>query len=213
MPKLSYGRQDQVHFRNLKEYYFTLGFLANSKNAELRWEHNEDQGAWGSEGRIHCLIPETKFPPFFRFTAGRGNVFARINCNEYVANLVMNHHFSQGNTWQNAALIRSTVPDVYKAFFDEGLNSSNANGASIKPIPCKNNLTPKTTSSKSVVTRPSTEPLKPQINVKSGDSVTHKAFGVGRVEKLIDNKIYVRFAIGEKVLVFPDAFHKGFLRK
>ena len=94
MPKLSYGRQDQVHFRNLEEYYFTLGFLANSKNAELRWEHNEDQGAWGSEGRIHCLIPETKFPPFFRFTAGRGNVFARIKCNEYVANLVMNHHFS-----------------------------------------------------------------------------------------------------------------------
>ena len=58
MPKCRYGAQNQVSFRDLHEYYFALGFLANEKNAEIRWENNEEQGAWGSEGRIHCLVPE-----------------------------------------------------------------------------------------------------------------------------------------------------------
>ena len=83
MLKMKYGSTDQVSFKNLHEYYFALGFLANNKNAELRWENNEEQGAWGSEGRIHCLVPPSRFPQFFRFTAGRGKVYARINCNEF----------------------------------------------------------------------------------------------------------------------------------
>ena len=42
MAKLRFGQQGQVSFRDQEEYYYALGFLANSRNAELRWENNED---------------------------------------------------------------------------------------------------------------------------------------------------------------------------
>ena len=67
MVKLFYGKQGQVKFNTLMEYYYTLGFLADGKRAELRWENNENQGAWGSEGRIHCMVDPRMFPPFFKF--------------------------------------------------------------------------------------------------------------------------------------------------
>lgn len=64
-----YGRNGQVSFSSSEEFYYTLGFLADCRRAALYWEHNEDQVAWGSEGRIHCLIPQERFPDFFKFTA------------------------------------------------------------------------------------------------------------------------------------------------
>ena len=121
--KLKYGTQWQVSFSDLNEYYFALGFLANSRNAEFRWENNEDQGAWGSEGRIHCLVPETQFPQCFRFTAGRGNVYARINCNEYVGHLVTNHNFNYNSRGQNLEKILETVPEQYRRVFQDGYGS------------------------------------------------------------------------------------------
>ena len=46
-----------------------------------------------------------------------------------------------------------------------------------------------------------------------GDTVTHKKFGKGEVVKINSNEkfLYVRFAIGEKKFIFPDAFLMGFL--
>lgn len=120
MPRLSYGNSDQVFFRNWEEYYVALGFLANPRHAEIRWEHNEDQGAWGSEGRIHCLVPAEDFPQNFRFTAGRGNVYARINCNDYVQDLVMSHNFSYNERHHNKTQIYSTVPEEYRNAFWSG---------------------------------------------------------------------------------------------
>lgn len=106
MVKMRYGLQGQVSFSDLNEYYYTLGFLANTRNAEIRWENNEESGAWGSEGRIHCLVPEECFPQCFRFTAGLGSVYARINCNEYVSTLVTEHHFNYNSSHQNIEKIR-----------------------------------------------------------------------------------------------------------
>ena len=110
MIKLVYGSQGQVSFGSLNDYFYAMGFLANSCNAELRWEHNEDQGAWGSEGRVYCLVPQTCFPPFFKFTAGIGSVYARVNCNEYVANLINEHNFDYNCKHQNVEKILETVP-------------------------------------------------------------------------------------------------------
>lgn len=48
--------------------------------------------------------------------------------------------------------------------------------------------------------------------IKNGVIVHHKSFGDGKVVKITtDHKIYVKFASGQKMFVFPDAFVKGFL--
>lgn len=46
-----------------------------------------------------------------------------------------------------------------------------------------------------------------------GCTVAHKKFGKGIVVKINknDNFIYVRFTVGEKKFIFPDAFEMGFL--
>lgn len=116
-----YGRNGQVAFSSSEEFYFALGFLADSRRAAIYWEHNEDQGAWGSEGRIHCLIPEERFPAFFKFTAGRGaGVYARINCNDYVGCLVEDHKFKTKGVRQNVEEIMATVPEQYRDIFAKG---------------------------------------------------------------------------------------------
>lgn len=120
MVKLTYGSNYQIRFETYNDYYLALGFLANGNNCEIKWEHNENQGAWGSEGRIHCLVPSSYFPQFFKFTAGTGNIYARINCNEYVQALVMNHYFDYNTRQQNVKSIRSTVPVAYLDDFDRG---------------------------------------------------------------------------------------------
>ncbi len=120
---ISYGTKNQVFFRNQNEYYFALGFLANNKNAELHWEHNENQGAWGSEGRIHCLVPISRFPNNFNFTTGVGQVYARINCNEYVELLINQHHFSCNGNLNDYNEICSTIPEEFIDDFIKGYTS------------------------------------------------------------------------------------------
>lgn len=46
-----------------------------------------------------------------------------------------------------------------------------------------------------------------------GDTVIHKKFGKGEVVKINSNEkfLYIRFTIGEKKFIFPDAFLMGFL--
>lgn len=121
MAKLQYGRNGHVSFKDFHEYYYALGFLADGAKAELRWEHNEDQGAWGSEGRIHCLVPREQFPNNFKFTAGRGQrVHARINCSEYVEALITEHGFQEKSRQQDVAAILNTVPEMYQDDFRMG---------------------------------------------------------------------------------------------
>lgn len=49
--------------------------------------------------------------------------------------------------------------------------------------------------------------------IGAGSFVVHKKFGKGTVVKLNRNDrfIYVKFILGEKKFVFPDAFLMGFL--
>lgn len=211
MLKLRYGNSDQVKFGNLHEYFYALGFLANMRNAELRWENNEEQGAWGSEGRIHCLVPQSKFPQFFRFTAGRGNVYARINCNDYVGTLVSSHNFACNGRKNNVESIVSTVPEEYREDFWAGYGAKlNVNpeykGKTVaqnrqeKPVPA-------------VPPQPQVEKPKP-YKVSVGDILIHRAFGKGTVSSTNGSIIKICFdSAGEKGFVNPDAFLQGFLKK
>ena len=120
MYKSSFGSLGQIQFANEHEYYMFLGFLAKSDGStSLTWEHNEDQGAWASEGRIHILKP-LPYPFNVSLTAGVGNIVARINCNEFIENIRDNHSFIMGSR-QNISSIRSTIPTQYLTDFDAGL--------------------------------------------------------------------------------------------
>ena len=162
MAKLQYGRAGQVSFRDLNEFYFALGFLADAAHAEIKWEHNEDQGAWGSEGRIHCLVPISEFPQNFKFTAGRGlRVIARINCSEYIEALITEHKFKENSRQQNVSEILDTVPPKYQAAFRAGY------GKPIKP---------------SLITNPFTEWLG-QNSELSDSSISKYSGAVGTISK------------------------------
>lgn len=117
-----FGKKGRVFFENDNDYYFTLGFLAQSRKTEIHWEHNEEQGAWASEGRIHCNGNTENYPEPLRraFTAGNKGVKQRINCNEYVENLRRRHGFVLGNR-QDIDSIRSTIPEQYLDDFNNGL--------------------------------------------------------------------------------------------
>lgn len=118
--QLEFGKYGQVSFRSLDDYYFALGYLSNSNHAVIRWEHNEDQGAWGSEGRILFKADPDEIPPFFKLTAGTGGTTARTNCNEYVERLVRVHLFKEYNDASNVRSIESTVPQNYLNQFRAG---------------------------------------------------------------------------------------------
>lgn len=121
---LIFGRKKQIRFSDEHEFYEALGFLSkNNGTTSYHWEHNEDQGAWGSEGRIHCYKDIAKFPQYFSnaFTKGTGNVIHRINCNDYVKYLVKFHDFQFGHH-QNITTIRATVPRKYRGDFNRGFN-------------------------------------------------------------------------------------------
>ena len=113
--------QNQIQFSNENEYYELLGYLAKSdRTSSLVWEHNEDQGAWGSEGRIKFYISNPPLSFSLNHTAGVGNVISRVNCNEFIENIATNHGFVMGGT-QNIVNIRGTVPAQFQADFNRGL--------------------------------------------------------------------------------------------
>lgn len=121
MYKSYFGRTGQVRFSGPEEYYELLGYLAKSDGStSLTWENNEDQGAWGSEGRI-CFHTR-RFPPagHLKFTAGNGSIYKRVNCNDFVKHICQHHHFVQGKI-QDVAAIRKTIPAQYIDCFERGL--------------------------------------------------------------------------------------------
>ena len=122
MYKQNFGTQNQIQFSNEGEYYELLGYLAKSDSStSLTWEHNEDQGAWGSEGRIKFFIANPPISATLLHTAGVGNIVSRVNCDEFVENISTHNNFRMGNT-QDVNLIRDTIPPLYQVDFDRGFN-------------------------------------------------------------------------------------------
>lgn len=123
MAQLNFGTKNQIQFSSDNDFFEALGFLSkNDGTTSIHWEHNENQGAWGSEGRIHCYKNIANFPAHFisPFTAGTGNIIHRINCNAYIEYLVYNHNLTTGNT-QNQANILTTIPIANQIDFNRGL--------------------------------------------------------------------------------------------
>lgn len=123
MYKSHFGKNGQVGFSCPEEYYELLGYLAKSDGTtSITWENNEDQGAWGSEGRICFHTRKLPLIGCLRFTAGNGSIYKRVNCNAFVEHLSRHHCFIQGKI-QNIEAIRKTIPSEYIAYFERGLKS------------------------------------------------------------------------------------------
>lgn len=120
-PTFGTNNPPQIQFNNANEYYQALGYLAKSDNtSSIHWENNENQGAWGSEGRIHFYISNPPIPGYFKLTAGTGTVVNRTNCNEFIQNIVTHNNFVMGSI-QNIANIRNTIPANFTNDFNYGL--------------------------------------------------------------------------------------------
>ena len=123
MYKSYFGRNGQISFSCPEEYYELLGYLAKSDGSvSLTWENNEDQGAWGSEGRICFHTRRLPSVGCLRFTAGNSSIYKRVNCNAFVEHLYRHHHFRQGK-YQDIDAIRKTIPAQYQPDFEQGLRS------------------------------------------------------------------------------------------
>ncbi len=122
MYKSNFGTKNQISFSNQNEYYELLGYLAKSDGTtSIHWENNENQGSWGSEGRIHFYVSNPPISANLSHTAGVGKVVTRVNCNEFIENIRTNHSFLMGDR-QNSSNIRNTVPTEYHDDFDRGLS-------------------------------------------------------------------------------------------
>ena len=122
MYKPAFGSKRQLQFDNESDYYKFLGFLAkNDGTTRLVWEKNDEQGAWGQEGRIHFF---TQVPNELNvrllLTAGLGDIVNRVNCNDFINHIRQNHNFVLGSD-QDQESIRSTVPSEFEDDFNEGL--------------------------------------------------------------------------------------------
>ena len=121
MYKEKFGTKDQLTFTNESEYYELLGYLAKSDGSvKLVWEDNDDQGAWGKEGRIQLFEnPPQTLSANLMLTAGVGNVLHRINCNEFVENIITHNAFVYGSS-QDRVAIMATIPQEYQSDFTRG---------------------------------------------------------------------------------------------
>lgn len=86
MPKLVYGRNKQVKFNNEEEKNTAIDYILNNPdNVDFNvHEDNQEQGAWGSEERIH-FRSEAGIPECLKrqLTAGNGSIYGRVNCKEF----------------------------------------------------------------------------------------------------------------------------------
>lgn len=114
------GRNQQVNCSE-NEFYKFLGYVANHPDdVRVVWEHNEQQGAWGSEGRIQFYSNNIRnyFPTGFSFSAGVNNIACRLNCNDLI-NEMRRLGFVIGQN-QNVFVIRQNIPNLYINDFDSG---------------------------------------------------------------------------------------------
>jgi hypothetical protein len=123
MYKQSFGTKNQIQFSNEHEYYELLGYLSKTDGStNLTWEDNDEQGAWGKEGRIEFFVDNPNFLATLMHSAGNGGkIISRVNCNEFIHNIVTNYGFVVREQ-QNYSTIRNIIPQQYLLDFDRGFN-------------------------------------------------------------------------------------------
>lgn len=120
MSERVFGTQNQMRFSNDKEFFQFLGYLAKSDgSSSLVWEHNENQGAWASEGRIQLYAP-LPYAWTVNVTAGVGNIVGRINCNEFIEYIRTTYGFVDGKI-QDISAIKDRLPNDCVEDFEIGL--------------------------------------------------------------------------------------------
>lgn len=121
MYRPTFGNNDQVRFETEEDYYEFLGFLARGDGSvKVIWERNDEQGAWGAEGRLLFYVnPPHLLGAELRHTAGVGRVISRVNCNEFVEHIVQQHNFQYSAT-QDLPQVFRTIPSEYAADFHRG---------------------------------------------------------------------------------------------
>lgn len=120
MARLDWGRDDQLSFADQEEYYYALGLLCNSDWFSIVYEPNSITNSWTDAFRIQCARCPVELPPAFKDAL---RTQRRINNNEYVENLYINHKFDyDGGKYITGDYnkVRTTVPKEYIADFDEG---------------------------------------------------------------------------------------------
>lgn len=119
----NYGKNNQVRFADDHEYYRFLGYLAKSDGStKIVYEQNDLQGAWASENRIQFFVsPPMPIAANLTLTAGVGNIKYRVNCNDFLQEIIKSHKFVNGRN-QDLSLIRQTIPSDYIQDFNDGLN-------------------------------------------------------------------------------------------
>lgn len=119
----NYGKNNQVRFADDHEYYRFLGYLAKSDGStKIVYEQNDLQGAWASENRIQFFVsPPMSIAANLTLTAGVGNIKYRVNCNDFLQEIIKSHKFVNGRN-QDLSLIRQTIPSDYIQDFNDGLN-------------------------------------------------------------------------------------------
>ena len=118
----TFGTRNQVQFDCPADYYEFLGYLAKEdRTTKIVWENNDEQGAWAQEGRIHFYLTQpAALRARLNHTAGVGNIFSRVNCNDFVQHIKRHHRFISNNS-QNIAIIRASIPAAHNGDFDRGL--------------------------------------------------------------------------------------------
>lgn len=116
--KLNFGERNHVRFETKNEFFESLGYLANNdRGVYISSEQSDNR--WGAEYRIWLKdIDNIPYPLDEAKSAGLDNYEARINCNEYVYELVSKFGFTQGNR-QNTKNIKSIVEDDYPKYLDD----------------------------------------------------------------------------------------------
>lgn len=98
-----------LKFSSWESYSFILGYLSNkdhyvniqnnlNEGISIHIEGNNNQGAWGEEGRIHFYgsinyLKTHLRDLFINSSAGNGRITRRINSNGFIMSLVENYNF------------------------------------------------------------------------------------------------------------------------
>ena len=173
MPKdiLHWGRSPQLVFQSINEYYRALGHLTNSEAYSISYEYNKKNGSYSDACRIHILAEATNVPQAFQ---EKKTTYGRINCNEYVENLIKNHHFIREGKQIYCIFedVIKTIPDEYISDFAKGYSESIQKGK-IKDSPDPSKLTKNdATLSKTEIPRRPASPTK----TLTGKSKTKKDY-------------------------------------
>lgn len=125
MPKdiLHWGRPPQLVFESENEYFRALGHLVNPEAYSISYEYNKKNGSYSDACRIHILSNAQNIPQAFE---NKRTTNGRINCNEYVENLIDKHNFVRENQRIYCMFeeVAKTVPDEYFPDFAKGYNES-----------------------------------------------------------------------------------------